>query len=506
MEKPLLHTWSLAVEEQFYLALPLLLWGLALVLRGRRFALPAALGVLSLVSFAYSIWLMKSGRSASAFFMSPPRAWEFLIGGLVAVEGFPVLRLRWARQVARGAALVVLAIPIFGLRQGPGFPGFNALAPCIGAAMFIWSGIGVPSLPRRAFAPLEIVRFFGTISYSLYLWHWPLFTFVRFSKNSLVLDATDKLVLFAVTVAISYLSWRFVEQPFRDRTLAPTHRAAFGVAALSSACVLAAAALGVTLSRSPPEADRDALRLEAYNTYDPAPVYRSGACFAPPNGVFGDSCLSLAPGKTNWLLWGDSFAAQYYHGLRRFTDLNGGNLLQATQPACMPTFDAAAQGDPSCRIFAAQMVSFFADRKPDLVLMTADWLEYGRSSRFDGMIADLKRTIGLLNEKGIAVVLLGPAVQFRARLPSMLMRAHLRQVEARSEDFVLQNIFVFDERMRAALSDQVKFSFVSVVDAVCPARQCPLTIGEGIPLSFDHAHLTAEGSSYVMERVAPMLE
>ena len=168
----------------------------------------------------------------------------------------------------------MLAIPIFGLRQGPGFPGFDALTPCIGAAMFIWSGIGVPTVPRMTFAPLEIVRFFGRISYSLYLWHWPLFTFARFAKNGLVLDAADKAALFLVTVAISYLSWRYVEQPFRDRTLAPTQAAAFRMAGLSSACLLVAGIGGAVLSRTLSDADRDAIRLEAYNTYDPAPIYR----------------------------------------------------------------------------------------------------------------------------------------------------------------------------------------------------------------------------------------
>ena len=85
--------------------------------------------------------------------MSPPRAWEFLIGGIVALTGFPVLRHALAQQIARGVALVLIAIPIFSLRQGPGFPGFNALLPCIGATLFIWSGIGVPSQIRgRIFA------------------------------------------------------------------------------------------------------------------------------------------------------------------------------------------------------------------------------------------------------------------------------------------------------------------------------------------------------------------
>jgi peptidoglycan/LPS O-acetylase OafA/YrhL len=505
VEKPLLHTWSLAVEEQFYLALPLLLWGLSRVARGGRIALPVVLGALALASFALSIWLMKSDRSANAFFMSPPRAWEFLIGGLVAASGFPTLRNALAQQIARGFALVLIAIPIFSLRQGPGFPGFNALTPCIGAAMFLWSGIDVPTPKRSRYSPLTIVKFFGQISYSLYLWHWPLFTFARFSKSSLVLDAGDKVVLFALTVLISYLSWRFVEQPFRLKSLAPTRGAAFRFAGLATAVLLAGSAGGIVASRTPSDADRAALQLEAYNIYDYQPLYRSGRCFVPDSGMFGEDCLALATGKTNILLWGDSLAAHYFHGLRETTDPQAVNILQATQAACMPTFNAAAQGNASCRNFAGQMEAFFGDHKPDLVVLSADWLEYSRPPRFDGMIADLRQAISKLNGAGIAVVLLGPAVQFRARLPSMLMRAHLRDIDARSEDFLLQDIFTLDQMMKAALPAHEKFAYISVVDTICPARRCPLTIDGGIPLAWDHAHLTAEGSVYVMERLVPML-
>jgi peptidoglycan/LPS O-acetylase OafA/YrhL len=505
VEKPLLHTWSLAVEEQFYLALPVLLWALLRFVRGGRIALPAALGAMTIVSFALGIWLMGTDRSANAFFMSPPRAWEFLIGGLVAIEGFPVLKNALAQRVARGISLVLIAIPIFSLRQGPGFPGFNALTPCIGVAMFIWSGIGVPTLTRGRYSPLNVVRFFGQISYSLYLWHWPLFTFVRFSKSSLVLDATDKVALFALTVVISYLSWRFVEQPFRKGSLAPTRRAAFRIAGLATIVLLAASAGGIAVSRTPSDADRAALQLESYNAYDYQPLYRYGSCFTPASGVLGDSCLAFAAGKSNVLLWGDSLAAHYFHGLGKVADRQAVNILQAAQAACMPTFNAAAQGAASCRSFAGQMGAFFRDHKPDLVILSADWLEYARTPRFDGMIADLRQTISQLDGLGVPVVLLGPAVQFRSRLPSMLMRAHLRQVDARPEDFVLPDIFSLDQKMKAALPAQAKFSYISVVDAVCPARQCPLTIDGGIPLAWDHAHLTAEGSVYVVNRLTPLL-
>jgi hypothetical protein len=150
------------------------------------------------------------------------------------------------------------------------------------------------------------------------------------------------------------------------------------------------------------------------------------------------------------------------------------------------------------------MDSFFQTSKPDLVMISADWLEYARPPRFDGMIADLRQTIARLNASGIAMALLGPPAQFRSRLPAMLMRAQLRGVELRADDFVLPDIFALDAQMRMALPSREKFSYVSVVSAICPARQCPLTIGDDVPLAWDHAHLTAEGSEYVVNRIAAL--
>jgi peptidoglycan/LPS O-acetylase OafA/YrhL len=506
VEKPLLHTWSLAVEEQFYLALPLVMWVVLRLARGNRIVLPATLGALAVASFGLSVALMRSGASANAFFMSPPRAWEFLVGSFVALEGFPTLRHPMAQQIARGAALILMAIPILSLRPGPGFPGLNALLPCVGAAMFIWSGIGVKNQVHARYSPLHVVRFFGRISYSLYLWHWPLFTFARFAKSSLVLSAADTAGLFVLTVAVSYLSWRFVEQPFRSRTLAPTRTAAFRLGAAGTIVLLAASVGALGLDRMLPDRDRLAEKLDAYNAYDTTAVYRDGTCFSPADGVFGEACLGIAAGKTNVLLWGDSFAAHYFYGLNKLTDPSTTNIMQATQAACMPSFDADAQFHSTCRRFAAEMRTFLAGHKVELVIMSADWLEYGRSPRFGGMIADIRKTVAQLNAEGAPVVLLGPSVQFRTRLPSMLIRARLRGADARADDVVLPDIFAVDQAMHAALPASANFSYVSVVDAVCPERQCPLMVGEGVPLAIDHAHLTAEGSVHVMEQLLPMLE
>ncbi|WJR76056.1 acyltransferase family protein [Bradyrhizobium sp. NP1] len=503
VEKPLLHTWSLAVEEQFYLALPPILWAVMRLARGGRLALPVALAVLGGASLGLSIWLIANGRAENAFFLSPPRAWEFLVGSAIAVEGFPkVPQNRPLQHAIRGIAVMMILVPVFTYQQGPDFPGARALWPCLGAALFIWCGYGIPNRTRHPLSFLSLLRFCGQISYSLYLWHWPLFTFARFAKPSLTLDITEKTALFALTVVISYLSWRFVEQPFRDRTLAPTRRAAFSTALFASMALLAGSLGGFMLSRTPSDSDRAAARLDAYNAYDYKALYRYGQCFASVDSRFDGDCLVPAAGKLNLLLWGDSLAAHYRNGFEAI-DPNALQILQATQPACMPTLSTAAQAIAACGVFAARMAAFFSDIRPDLVILSADWLEYARPPRFDAMIADLRSTIARLRAMGIRVVLLGPAVQYRARLPSMLARAERRGIDAKPDDLVLADIFALDRMMAAALPNADGFAYISVVDAVCPARQCPLTIADGIPVSWDHAHLTPEGSAYVVARIAP---
>jgi peptidoglycan/LPS O-acetylase OafA/YrhL len=506
LDKPLLHSWSLAVEEQFYLVLPPVLWLVLRFAKSARLALPMALAALGAASLSLCIWLTLTGRSESAFFMSPPRAFEFLVGAALTLDGVPVLRNRILQHALRGVAVVLILIPVFTYQQGPDFPGYRALLPCAGAALFIWCGTGIPNRVRHPLSFLGILRFVGQISYSLYLWHWPLFTFARFAKPGLVLTLGDKTMLFALTVALSYLSWRFVEQPFLARTWIASRRDAYRWAGAASALLLVGLGLGILSSRVSTAADRAAAQLDAHNSYDFRSLYRFGSCFAPASGTFDQSCVGLVADKTNVLLWGDSLAAHYFHGLSRNADTQRLHVLQATQPACMPTFDAAAQGHLPCRNFDAQLRAYFGDHKPDLVILSADWLEYARPPRFDTMIADLKGTIARLNASGMRVVLLGPSVQFKSRLPAMLLRAQVGGAEIRAEDFVLPNVFALDGMMQAALPAHDGFSYVSVVDAVCPERQCPVTIDGGIPLSWDHAHLTAEGSVYVTARLLPKLE
>jgi peptidoglycan/LPS O-acetylase OafA/YrhL len=509
-EKPLLHTWSLSVEEQFYLALPLLIFAL-LKWTGpdarRRFAVPAGLGIAALASFALAHGLMINGKSASAFFLSPPRAWEFLAGSLVAMPGVPAIRNIHLYRTARIAGLGMIAGAVFGYRSYVSFPGVTALLPCAGAAVFIWAGLGSGETRRVFYSPLSIAGFFGRISYSLYLWHWPLFIYAKFSKPSLTLLWHEKAALFAFATAISYASYRFVEQPFRGKTLVAGRRTMFALAGCASAILVVASVWSVTAGDRLSPLDDRARALEAYNGTNYKPPFRTGQCFVGAWPQFdAATCLTMQPGKFNVLLWGDSLGAQYYQGLRAGTDANKVQILQATAEACFPALTPPPRFNALCRDQANAVANFLRGHKPDLVIISADWRGYAHRSNTDAMMAELNPALTSLAARGIRVVVLGPSIQFHGSLPSMILRAEVRHIDPSAmDDLVLPDIFALDAAMKALITDAPGISYVSILDAVCPNRKCPVFAG-GVPLSFDQAHLTAEGSALVINRIAPQLK
>ncbi len=208
-EMPLLHTWSLAVEDQFYLIWPLLLVSI-LKFRARYmlFAIVAGLGIVSLAHAQASL----SSDADYAFYMLAPRAWELLIGALLALARPVSLRPVVASGLSILGMAMIVASALLLSRQSH-FPGLNAAPACIGTALVIISGLGQRSVGARLLSWRPFV-FGGLISYSLYLWHWPLFTFARYYAGRALTD----MELFGLVIAstlIAALSWRYVETPFR---------------------------------------------------------------------------------------------------------------------------------------------------------------------------------------------------------------------------------------------------------------------------------------------------
>ncbi|MDB5622017.1 MAG: acyltransferase 3, partial [Devosia sp.] len=170
---PLLHTWSLAVEEQFYIVFPVLLWALH---RWARPYLVPVLVALVIGSLALSVVGTQLARIFT-FYMLPTRAWELGVGALLAVVPMAPIRSRLWREVLGWAGLVLVLAPLFYLTEASAFPGLNALPPVLGAALLI--GWGEGTMVGRALE-WRVLVYLGLISYALYLWHWPVIVFDAF--------------------------------------------------------------------------------------------------------------------------------------------------------------------------------------------------------------------------------------------------------------------------------------------------------------------------------------
>ena len=244
---PVQHYWSLAAEEQFYLVWPLLIFAAAMV---HRRAIAVTLAGVTALSFAVSI-SMTSSDAATAYFVTPTRAWEFGLGGLLAVVGARRAGAVTRTVVCWAGLLAIVAAAVFYGPTTP-FPGTAALLPVLGAVAVMWAG-ALPKRwsPRRTFE-LAPVQFAGDISYGIYLWHWPLLVLAPYAVSA----GAARGVLLILTIALAAISRGLIEEPVRRGFL--TRRRArwtFALALLATAAVMAATAQGGTRLERQIEAD-----------------------------------------------------------------------------------------------------------------------------------------------------------------------------------------------------------------------------------------------------------
>jgi hypothetical protein len=236
--KPLLHTWSLAVEEQYYLLFPILL--LAIWSWGRRWIL-VTLTMVAVISLAAAQWTSTEDPSF-AFFLLPTRAWELLIGALIALycDRNRVHTNPWTSQALSAAGLLLILYAVFVYDKDTPFPSLYALLPTIGVGLIIL--FGNPSTVTGRILGNKWLVGIGLISYSAYLWHQPIFVFARFRST----DEPSKLLLAGLTIltlGLSYLSWRYIETPFRKGSQF-TRKEVFALGAVCSVVFIAIGLVG----------------------------------------------------------------------------------------------------------------------------------------------------------------------------------------------------------------------------------------------------------------------
>jgi peptidoglycan/LPS O-acetylase OafA/YrhL len=338
-EKPLLHTWSLAVEEQFYFIVPFLLLTVYQMHRFRcRKGIVFLLGLGSVLSFCTSLYGVSYYPSA-AFYFLPTRAWEMLFGSLAAFmpnASVVLPKTRWHREVISLASLTLIVVSIAFYTESTPFPGIAALLPCSGAAFLIWvsqrSETMTPTIVSKCLSWRPLV-FVGLISYSLYLWHWPLLAFARY-MSPVALSVGQRLTLCGIGTVLAIVSWKYVEGPFRNRSLATSGRSMLLFAGLGLVTIWT---VGLTVylnsgfpQRVPPhwqemiEVSSDI----SFNQQQTAVDIRSGRFLR-----IGVTDESIIP---SLFVWGDSHAMAAMPAFDSLLKESGGSGLGATYSSTAP--------------------------------------------------------------------------------------------------------------------------------------------------------------------------
>lgn len=489
--KPLVHTWSLAVEEQFYVFLPIFL-----VMAHRYFPRKIRLSVIWIAVLSFAVSAVGAFRDpTTTFYLAHTRAWELMLGVLISLEAFPAISRPLFRNLVTAGGFGLICFAVFGYSSATPFPGIAALAPCVGTAMIIAAGRSGTSLVGRILS-LKPMAFIGLISYSLYLWHWPLIVFQGMESSMMSGFAVRlaKLTTIAVSIAVATISWKFVESPFRAGRMRMPRATLFKVAAATATSVAAVGMAAIIYRGFPSRYPSNAIQVAKYLDYDSAKYFREGSCFISSGYKYSDynfsKCLREDPRKKNYLLLGDSHAAHLWYGLS--TTLDGVNLLQATASGCKPTLDQPLLTATTCR----QMMNYiYSDYLPnhhvDRLLIAARWQ--------DGDVLPLSRSLDWLKDRGISVVLFGPMVQYDMALPRLLA------FSIRGNDRAIPDEHRVDERpldeAMSALSKKKGVDYVSFYRSLCGPRTCDEYGVNGVPLQFDYGHLTKEGSLLVAKKL-----
>ncbi|HEX4443427.1 MAG TPA: acyltransferase family protein [Galbitalea sp.] len=515
---PFQHYWSLGVEEQFYLLWPALLFVVWLVVKRRRLKLVVVVGAVVLVSLAYSIIL--TGQSQPwAFFSLPTRAWEFGIGGLVAIAGTATS----SRVPARlGAVLswVSLAVVILGavlLNASTPYPGSAAVIPVVGTAGVILFGGNAAPYGPIALLGTRVMQFVGAISYSLYLVHWPLLVIPEEAGGRtapLPLLVTVGLGILAVPLA--WLLYRYVETPVRSGVFFRKLRARTTLitAAATSLGVVAACLIAVVVvDHAPVSSDRVASPHKvaspypSFTSYVPSnltPALKSASTDVPI--LYSDGCHLEAPqttvqkcafgdlaSKVTVALFGDSHAAQWFPALDKLADEHGFRLDVYTKSSC-PSVDVpvVADGSPytECTAWRSAVIARLKAAPPNLIVMSnlANYPDQPNGGISKAQwAAGLAKTLSALPASS-RTFLVSDTPNMMAT-PSICLSANVNNTGA----CAVPRSKAVDGAWRRSEADAAEAGGATVIDLnnfICNATLCGPIIGSAL-LYRDSTHLTA---------------
>ncbi len=510
--KPLLHTWSLSVEEQFYLTWPFLIW--LLLLKTKKAGPLIALSAIGVFSFLLNIEFA-DGKSALAssifpsqtsgaldgratiFYLTPFRVFEFVIGALLVwiAPHQPRNKIILEPFVIIGLALI--AYPLFVYTEETLFPTYNAIMPCMGAALLIYSGAGAQYAGRILNNRAAVL--IGLISYSLYLIHWPIIVFYKYYKLS-DLSGIERILVCLISVVGAWLMFRYIEKPFRRR--APGQRSlssgGFAISCLFLALVVIFPAANVWANNGWPWRfagieDSDILKLDA--------LRQQTIAYNRQNIVY--PTFTVAKNRT--LVVGDSHATDISNGLHRKLSPDFQVRVLNVDEKCwkVSLLDEKEWAQTDCREQLNRYSKALTAATADIIVI-ANWystedLEY--LNRFMQLIAKVNRSSDSLN-----IVFMGKTVGFGRNFHHEAIRM-LQQGRSVSDinAIAYENFYSYANEIDALSLKIVEklptISYVSRTNTICSESTCDFLINKNNVLVWDGSHLSLNGVDLVTDRI-----
>lgn len=526
--KPLLHTWSLAVEEQFYIAFPLLIF---LIAKHDRQRYLRAFVAIALLSFGFSLYGLSYAPEAT-FYLLPYRTWELLIGAMLASGALPAMNNGAVRNLLAGLGVVLLAYAIFGFSEVTAFPGFNALYPVLGTALILYAGSGLPlgatqpSLINRLLS-LRLLVFLGLVSYSLYLWHWPLLVFARlYALRQLTLVETWGVI--AASLLLAIVSWRYIERPFRGDRALLTRRILFTGA---GGVMAAAAAFGIAVHISggfPGRVPEKLLRIAEIGN-EVSPFYRDCSYIEPQEVRAGQLCRVGAIENTppSFIVWGDSHALAAVSGIDRAAKSAGQSGLFAYYIGC-PPMTGIRRMDKSeshwCRDFNdAVMEQIESHDAITSAVLVARWALYSEGTGYGyvkgkSYIADdetveggpaeikrvfrsgLERTVAQLHGLDKTVFIMTQIPEVKWLVPEVMSRGVYleRDVDIRPRFDAYRQRQAFATETFEAIAQSYPVEMLRPHERLCDNNHCRIAV-DGRPLYRDDDHLSHFGAETISD-------
>jgi peptidoglycan/LPS O-acetylase OafA/YrhL len=499
-EKWLLHTWTLSVEWQFYMVYPVIL-----LLLSKVYSLPVLRRlVVGACAVGFVFCAIYSFRSPErAFYLLPARAWELLVGGVIYL--YPFTLKGHQKRALEGLGLLMIALSFYFLSEKDVWPGYLSLLPVIGTMLVICASRDESVLTNN---PLS--QWTGKVSYSLYLWHWPVVVFM--SNTGYLQDPRYVVLGIVVSFALAFVSYTLIEQ---RRVRKSPYQWKFATACALVALVIAGgAAVNSTHGAVTPMRDLSVSeRARFVNEYASlnGAVYEAywiqcdafSALFDRGQKGIDPSCITKR-GEGGVLLWGDSHAQALSKGLR--TSLPKETpFYQVTSAGCKPSLaynpgPNKSEMKVACDYSNKTALESIQNIRPDMVVLAqkdehdkTDWSE----------IAARIRSYGVKH-----VVLIGPMPEWNPTLPSVIASRHWGTSDTHITDPALDKEIMIADRETQRSIDHDAVTFVSLIDKMCVGNSCLVRIpGDLALLQYDASHLTEKGSIYVVKTyVQPELE